>query len=293
MSAEGERSRQNEKATVVLHVTDGLGVGLDGSGESIVSFESLDNRKDLAKSFHQFHGWEWTARRIPFGHYKATIRGEKFGVIGRLVDVYNDFVDIEVPTRYATVHVEFKFDLWNNIVPSIPSGKLTRGVARVKSFRNIDRTEFSSQFKSCQADNIPYGTYEIKIDDPLNGEIRRVVDVFKPEVWVLSGLLAYGEYPAYSSPKNVIVGTVRNIPKSEEPIYVKMMGIYFEATLDDRVAETASSGTFSLVGYSADGAYLLLTIGRSGVLDEREITLPHAGPIEIDLKNPHPPHQQM
>ena len=57
------------------------------------------------------------------------------------------------------------------------------------------------------------------------------------------------------------------------------------------VQETASSGTFSLVGYSADGAYLLLTIGRSGVLDEREIILPHAGPIEIDLKNPHPPIQ--
>lgn len=285
--AEGVRPTQSGKATVILDVTDGLGMDLNSTDVSVVSFESLDQRKDFALSFNHDHGLNWTARGIPFGHYRVTVHGEKFGTKARLVDIYDQFVSIEVPTRYATVSIEFKSDLENGGIPSTPGGKLVKDVAKINSFRSLDGTEFSSQFQSCQGSGIPYGIYQMEIADPLNGKIHSVVDVFKPEVWVLSGLLAYGEYPKYSSPKNIVSGVVSNIPDSERPVYVKMLGMYFNATIDDRVAGNSSSGSFSLSGFSADGTYLLLTIGRSGVLDVRQIVLPQNDPIEIDLTNRH------
>ena len=133
----------------------------------------------------------------------------------------------------------------------------------------------------------PYGIYQIKLSDPFTGIIRREVDVFQPSVWVLSGLLAFGEYPAFLGPRAMVEGKVVNIPNGERPVYVRLMGLYFEHTLDDLVKGTASAGDFTLAGFNPDGLYILLTIGRSGILDAREIKLPPSEPVVIDLAKPH------
>ncbi len=48
----------------------------------------------------------------------------------------------------------------------------------------------------------------------------------------------------------------------------------------------AGTGTFSLTGVNPTGFFMLFTIGRSGILDTREIKLPVEGEIVVDLAHP-------
>ena len=60
------------------------------------------------------------------------------------------------------------------------------------------------------------------------------------------------------------------------------------------LSDTGSGhGTFTLVGVNPDGIYLLTTIGRSGILDVREIKLPRKDSVTINLSHPNPPKRDV
>ena len=88
---------------------------------------------------------------------------------------------------------------------------------------------------------------------------------------------------AFPAAKRVVSGTIKNFDKSEEPVYVRLTGLYLDYVIEDRLDVSGNSGTFTLAGDTPEGEFLLITIGRTRVLDTREIKIPQNNPLVIDL----------
>ncbi len=175
---------------------------------------------------------------------------------------------------FATVHIVYL--AWDGT----EMGKVV-----VQAFRIEEGKEFKSLFRDNTAHNIPYGVYDLTAD--LNGFLpdRKMVDVVQPEVWVVvHPWFVHGDTIGYG-PDFVVKGTVKNIGRNEEPIYVRLVGVYNQYSQDTKVQTAGTSGTFNLSGIGPDGRYVLITTGRSGVLDMRALTTGNAPwpPVEIDL----------
>lgn len=154
---------------------------------------------------------------------------------------------------------------------------------------NWDGTEMSGLFHGGVADQIPYGSYDLKFALPL-GLINREVDVFQPDVWVISDSQGFYGDRVYSGPSNIVRGEVRNIPVKERPIFLTMSAVNIPYMINSVVTDTdAGNGTFSFVGVNPNSVFMLYTIGKSGVLDVREFELPRKSDIVIDLAHPNPP----
>lgn len=265
-------------ATVVFDVTDGLGTKVGGGDVKVESFLNVDTGQDFRQKFLYAKGM-WSANKIQYGRYKIRVRGNDFLSIEQPIDVCNPFVDVEIPTKFSAIRIA-----------TIPNSSDTQSpkqneLVKVISFENEDGTDFSEKFKKGEAGNIPYGLYELKAIGPIGGLIWREVDVFQPEVWVMAGFTGeYGDVD-FVQPNQRLHGVVKHIPESEEPLFVKLLGVRCEANLDGKV--DAASGVFSMAISAGSCPYLLLTIGRSGILDAREISLPLNGEVEIDLASAH------
>ncbi|MGC1483396.1 MAG: hypothetical protein WA789_06340 [Candidatus Acidiferrum sp.] len=227
----------------------------------------------------------FAADHVPFGTYRIKIQSQSGPeVFERLIDVCEKDESVEVPSHFARVHVVVLNTTANSVEDAGP------GLVRVAKFQSVDGTKMTSLFKGAVADEVPYGSYDLELFDPLGGVIKRRVDAFQQDVWVYSGLVARdGERP-YSGPDNVVLGEVENIPANERPIFVTMLGVYVPHMINSRVSDLrAGTGTFSLTGVNTTGFFMLLTIGSSGILDTRELKLPAEGPIVVDLSHPNPP----
>jgi hypothetical protein len=201
-----------------------------------------------------------------------------------LIDVCQEDESVEVPDHFARVHVV----LLTTTASSVEDAGA--GLVRVAEFRNIDGTEMTDLFRGAVADEVPYGSYDLELFDPLGGVIKRRVDVFQQDVWVYSGLVAREGDRPYSGPDNVVRGKVENIPANERPVFVTMQGVYIPHMINSTVSDSeAGTGTFSLTGMNPTGFFMLFTIGRSGILDAREFQLPGVSEIIIDLSHANPP----
>ena len=158
------------------------------------------------------------------------------------------------------------------------------GVAEVESFKYAERQDFSRHFQRNTAKDIPYGDYQVRvrITGFYSGQIT--AQVFQPVVWVVVGLMAGGERGEYPGPTVQMTGTVRNIDPGEKPVYIRLAAVYSNFMMDTRVS-LDQSGAFTLAGVIPDGEYILLTIGRTRVLDVRQLKVasPAKEPIIIDL----------
>lgn len=175
---------------------------------------------------------------------------------------------------FATVHIVY-----------LNWGGDDMGKVAVQSFKSEEGKEFKSLFRENTAHKIPYGVYDLTAD--LNGFLpdRKMVDVVQPEVWVVvHPWFVHGDAIGYG-PDFVVHGTVKNIGPKDEPIYVRLVGVYNQYSQDTKVQTVGTSGTFNLSGIGPDGRYVLITAGRSGVLDMRALTTGNAPwpPIDIDL----------
>jgi hypothetical protein len=158
------------------------------------------------------------------------------------------------------------------------------GVAEVDSFKYTE--DFSKRFQRNTAKDIPYGDYKVRVHITgfESGEVT--AQVFQPEVWVVVGLMAGGQRGEYPGPTLQMTGTVKNIDPSEQPVYIRLSAVYSNFMMDTRVNVRGQSGTFTLAGVIPNGEYILLTIGRTRVLDVRQlkVAFPAKGPIMIDLE---------
>lgn len=269
-----------------IALTDGLGHPLGPGSYSVKEFMNLKSKRDLSGLFGANSKMgPFTAEHVPFGTYRIKIQSQSGAeVFGRLIDVCQEDESVEVPSHFARVHVVLLNTTAHSVEDAGPN------LVRVAEFRSVDGTKMTGLFKGAVADEVPYGSYDLELFDPLGGVIKRRVDAFQQDVWVYSGLVARDGDRPYSGPDNVVRGKVENIPATERPIFVTMSGIYVPHMINSSVSDSgAGTGTFSLTGVNPTGFFMLFTIGRSGILDTREIKLPVESEIVVDLSHPNPP----
>jgi hypothetical protein len=159
------------------------------------------------------------------------------------------------------------------------------GEAKIDSFRDEDHGhQLAGRFRENRGQNIPYGTYDLKLHRTGFFSTERKIYVFKPDVWVVVALEVGEELPAFPAPSWTLSGTVKNFNLAEEPIYVRLVGLYSNYRIEDRLDVSGQSGSFTLAGRNPRGRFLLITVGRTHILDIREVEIPCMDPIVIDLE---------
>ena len=161
------------------------------------------------------------------------------------------------------------------------------GEAEVDSFKNMDNgQDLSKHFRRNVSKDIPYSVYQVRVHIRgfFSGQVT--AQVFQPDVWVVVGLRLGEELPMYPASRLQLTGTVKNIDPAEEPVNMRLVAVYSNFMMDARVNVLGQSGAFTLAGVIPDGEYILLTIGRTRVLDVRQlkVAFPAKEPIVIDLE---------
>lgn len=154
-----------------------------------------------------------------------------------------------------------------------------------KTFRNAEGKELKSLFKGSTASNVPYGEYDLTAGLEGFYSDKRIIQVAQPEVWVVvEPTLPDGDTKGFA-PNFVIEGSVRNVTPADEPIFVRLVGVYTAYTGDTKVQTSGRNGTFMLSANVPWGRYVLITTGRRGVLDARPVNSEYAPrpQLEIDL----------
>lgn len=270
-------------ATVSFFVDDAMGHP-DLQRGVVKSFKNLKTGRDLAARFHLNRMLEPEARKIPFGHYDLVFAQPGFPDLERPVDVLQSDVDVELCVTTATVH----------IVPILysASGRYMDFEAKVASFKGDDfGLDLASRFKKNTVTNVPYGTYDLRVENKYFYTIERKVDVFQPEVWVLIQPILDDLGDRTLGTTMTLSGTIKNLDPTDEPIYVRLVNIfpdsmYTAAAGDTKVIVSGNSGTFTLAVALSRGTYTLVTFGRSGILDFRKVEITdlyRQNPIVIDL----------
>lgn len=126
--------------------------------------------------------------------------------------------------------------------------------------------DFAKNFHVNDASEIPFGSYDLEVYKTGWFTTWRTVDVYAPEVWVLVGLEVGTELPEFPAPNRNIIGRIQHVDPSEEPIYIRMVGLYSSYLADAKLNSSGNSGTFQIAGRIPDGRFMLLIIGRSGLL---------------------------
>jgi hypothetical protein len=274
---------------VAITPSSGLGSLPDKAPFAVKEFINLKSKRDYSRLFGvDAKMGPFTVEHVPFGTYRVKIQyGSE--VFGRLIDVCDQDESVEVPNHFGRVRIV----LLDTTISSVKEDDASH--VKVESFRNVDGTEMRSLFNGAVADGVPYGSYDLEIFHPLAGIIKRQVDVYQEEVPVFSGVLWFGlEDRDYNGPENVVFGEIENVPANERPLFVTMSGIYAPHMSNSTVSDSGDGrGTFSLNGTNPLGEYLLYTIGRSGILDAREIKLPRETKVTIDLSHPNPPKKDL
>ncbi len=157
------------------------------------------------------------------------------------------------------------------------------GEANIESFQDADGHELAKRFRQNTAIEIPYRTYSMRVHMTGFWTAEKKVYVFKPDVWIVVGLRVGEELPVFPAPRWVVTGTVRNFDPGEQPIYMRLVGLYTDYLIEDRLDVAGQSGNFTLAGVNPQGKFLLITLGRTRTLDVRQIEIPTKAPIVIEL----------
>ena len=160
------------------------------------------------------------------------------------------------------------------------------GEGEVVSFKDTDTDhDLARQFHKNAATGVPYNVYEVRVTKVGYVTASVVAQVFQPDVWLVVSL-RYGEdLPIFPAPRLQLSGTIKNIDPNEEPLYVRLMGVYPDFIMQTRVELSGNPRSFTLAGVIPDGKYVLIIIGRTKVLHLQEIDVefPAKTPIVIDL----------
>ena len=268
-------------------------ISAGGGAYAVKEFVDLRSNIDRSKLFGNGKGRHsknpYYAANVPYGRYRIELQSKSGSdSFGRLIDVCQpDENNVEVPREFARVHVVPVLD--DNISHVVDFDSPSTVI--ITKFQNsLDGTEMSDLFKKgTSADQIPYGYYDLEFLLPL-GLVKREVHVFQPDVWVFSASPSYFGDAFISGPGDVVSGELKNIPVSEKPVFMIMSGIYFPYTINSIVSDAGNGdGSFSFVADNPMGEFMLYTIGKSGILDAREFSIPQKLKITIDLSHPNPP----
>ncbi len=183
---------------------------------------------------------------------------------------------VSAQSQTATVHII-----------SVARDGTDLGPIQVESFKSLEGAEVKGRFRDNTAAKVPYGIYDVVIDHSGGSlESRRRVDIVEPIVWIVVSLdIGYGDANTYGA-SFVVSGTVKNFKPSDEPIFLRLVGVYTDYVGDTKLRPSGENrGTFTLSGMEPPGRYVLITTGRNGVLDTRPLAIEATptAPIDIDL----------
>jgi len=266
----------SKTGAVYLYVVDGLSA--DPKVGQIKSFKNKQTGHDLAKTFRMDHHQQVKATGVAYGHYDLKLDQPGFPEVERSVDVFQPEVDLYVDVRTATVH----------LVPIHALGGSMDLEPKVVSFKgDAYGLDLASSFKANTARKVPYGVYDLLVEDRGFDPYKEQVDVLQPEVWVLAPLQVGRLGPASTQ---ILSRTVKNLDPNEEPIYIRLVSVFPDGVdspaIDSKLDISGNSGIFDLIGVFSSREYALMTIGRSGILDFRRIEITAnspQNPVVIDL----------
>jgi hypothetical protein len=162
------------------------------------------------------------------------------------------------------------------------------GEAKVVSFKDIATShDLARRFHENTATGVPYGVYEVVVQQTGSFAAHLTTQVFEQDVWVVAGLRYGEELPVFPAARLQLSGTIKNLDPGEQPVYMRLMGVYPDFIMQTKVETSGQSGTFTLAGVIPDGKYVLITIGRTKVLHVQllDVKFPAQTPIVIDLGN--------
>jgi len=168
----------------------------------------------------------------------------------------------------ATVHIRI-----------VDSSGQDLGEPQVELFRSEkDGKDFASHFRQGSA-TVPFGIYRLRVFTKGFWSAEREVRVFQSDTWVVLSLeLGMGELEG-GLLKTSLSGSIRNLPSVEEPVWLRLSGVYSAVVMDARADD---AGHFSMAGIP-QGVYVLIVIQDRKVLDVRTVRVPTAGPVDIKL----------
>lgn len=150
--------------------------------------------------------------------------------------------------------------------------------AKITFFKSkIDGHDYARRFRGNVASDIPYGVYQLRLYQTGFASAEREVVVKQSEVWVVVGLHPgeiSGDPWAYE-----LFGTVRNIPSSDRPVWVRYVGVQSTLVGD---AQVDGSGSFVIAGLRRDRGLLIVWSGKQ-ILDVRPVDVPTDEALLIDL----------
>lgn len=192
----------------------------------------------------------------------------------------------------ATVHVVSM--MWNGTEFGKVDVQSFRSIEGIdpKSSRNVEGKELKSLFAGGTAPKVPYGEYDLTAGLEGFYPDKRAVQVAQSEVWVVvEPELPDGDTVGFG-PNFIVKGSVKNAYPGDEPIFVRLVGVYTAYTGDTKVQMSGNAGTFILSANVPFGRYVLITTGRRGVLDTRYINSEYTSrpEVEIDLDEVRVPH---
>jgi hypothetical protein len=263
---------KGRKAEIDLQVVDGLGDVI--RNPRVLEFKNSSSGRDLANKFRQVSDIELNAASVMYGRYELLIHADGFKDLEVPVDVSQDSVLLEICVRTTTVHV----------VALDSFGTMDLGSVTVRLFRDrVNDIDWSAHFQDNVGQGIPYGSYTLQIAGDGMSPLEQRVDVFQPDVWVVVGLNVAIEKPHFIAPTLELSGRINNLGAGEEPVYVKLVGLYCNCSMDTRAKVEGSSATFTIKSSDPSGKYLLTVIGKSGVLGTRPVDIRAQDSITIDL----------
>jgi hypothetical protein len=179
----------------------------------------------------------------------------------RLVAQSNDAVDLPV----ATVHV-VAFDPFGS--------KIRNSQLQIHLFAPDRQRDFAKAGESKNLTRIPYGTYKLSVWDIGGGIGERELVVNTKDVWARIGLAFPSGDRAWPPGDLTISGDIKPIPPTDGDWWVRIEGVYLNAT---REGPVFPSGKFSIGGLDM-GTYLLEVFEGSA--------LRHAETLDLDMKQP-------
>lgn len=167
---------------------------------------------------------------------------------------------------------------------------LTEGFGRdigsgiVKSFKNTDGKDFAKSFHENNAFRIPYGIYDMEMEKDAWSPASREVHIYSPDVWIVVGMKGGEDERQCDVPQVSLNGKIIHSSRADEPIYLRLVGLYSGFLADERMQFHGEVGTFQFAGNMPYGKYLLLIRGNQGLLCTQELAInTYEERIEVDL----------
>jgi hypothetical protein len=167
------------------------------------------------------------------------------------------------PLQFGRVNVS-AFSVLGERLPNLSIDLIEAGTGK----------SFKAQFRGAVAENIPYGTYRLRVWSPGFRSFERELRLYQPEVSLRTQLSVSVECQGLAE----IAGVVQPAPKHRE-LWVKLVPLRGIGGVEVHVSR---DGWFLASGLD-DGEYLLLVVDGNAIVHTESVDVPRSTRVTVDL----------